>query len=155
MPCKLCEEKNKTGNSKGTVCAFINGTFSPDNHDCATITTLQDIARRCGLLVHNRNTGCTLGAVPLPPKKYNRGYIMLIWYDNQNRADIAGIMAGNDIAPKPLTVRIALAAINYNQGVANNATRGKQTSSTTWEEENLPFPQTAPKPISINIPQEG
>ena len=82
MTCILCERRGKTWQGSNPTCAFKDGTFSPDNWNCATMGTLRDLAdlfdmsHRCG--------DDSIGIVP-----FEGAFIVMAWYKSRGKTDRA------------------------------------------------------------------
>ena len=110
MVCRLCQERGKTWEGSDPRCAFVDGVFTTDNWNCATMNKLRDIARDLPLYWRNDDFG-TFGAVPFEGE-YWQGYIAMAWYKRRGRTKQAMLMGDGDM-PLPLTEEMALEAIRY------------------------------------------
>ncbi|QHZ58652.1 hypothetical protein M655_025120 [Brevibacillus sp. NSP2.1] len=113
MPCKLCIERGKPWKGDDPRCAFENGTFSPDNWNCATMIALREISREIGTNYRDDNAVASIGTVPFEGGDYS-GYIVMTWYKDRGRTSNAFI-AWDSEPIRELTEADAILAIEYNR----------------------------------------
>lgn len=112
--CKACRERGKDWTGTDPVCAFLTGTFNPNNFACATMAALRfsepkHYAQRYVIFCSDEQKSRTI------PDPYTGGFIILGWYKNRGRTEYAGHLVETEI--KPLTLETAERVIEgaYNE----------------------------------------
>lgn len=90
QPCKLCVSTPKSWKGDDRKCAFLTGTFSGDNWNCATMGVLRneahDIAVYCG------ETRVAVVPVEIDDEGERVTHIVLSWYKNRGATTDARIV---------------------------------------------------------------
>lgn len=82
--CPRCQKRGKTWNGSDPVCAFINGQFSRNNWNCATMNEIRERAD---------GKYCDDHYMALLPWEDSGGlYILLGWYKRRGRTDLAQVV---------------------------------------------------------------
>jgi hypothetical protein len=126
--CKRAQKNDGPAKGKGRKCAFKDGLFITDNHKCATIEYLQNIAEHHGVADSDKE-GNNIAA--LRHSNSNRlnlkaGWIVMHWYKSHSRmrwavfmrdASRDGLWHSHEMIPHPepqlLTLKRAEEAINW------------------------------------------
>jgi hypothetical protein len=115
MTCTLCEKRGKTWKGDDPKCAFVDGVFTSDNWNCATMNKLRDIADILETTSRNDNSCGSIGYVPMDndyaPIHFDTsgGYIVMMWYKSRGKTGNAVFMTDNKTIP--LTIEHAELAI--------------------------------------------
>lgn len=116
--CKLCRTRGQTWVGDPPRCAFaLDGKFSSDNWNCATMNELRELA--LPTQIWSNNESC--GVVP-----FEDGFIVMTWYKRRGQTGNAIVML-NDNSVKPLDEETALEAITSVRQCKMCRTRGQ-----TW-----------------------
>ena len=123
MVCKLCTERGKTWKGADPKCAFVNGLFTTDNWNCATMNKLRDMtgepedkSRADTFHFQDDMDAGTIGVLRVVGMKYS-GYIVMTWYKRRGQVGQAMFMSDDD-EPIKLTLDIAEDAIEASEEVA-------------------------------------
>ena len=94
--CKLCETTRKDWDGDDRVCAFPDGIFSDDNWNCATVNKLRELAENYRVYGDDQS----IAVIPIPEmKEYNSGWLVLNWYKNRGRTDVAQVISYGTVVP--------------------------------------------------------
>ena len=106
--CRRCAARGKVWNGDDPVCGFhADGTFNPDNWNCATLNALRTEMDR-----HQRahQSGMQESIGTLPVEASINGHIVLSWYKNRGRVTGALFLAEDGVS-QALTLEYAEAAL--------------------------------------------
>lgn len=115
MICKRCYERGKTWDGSDPKCAFVDGIFTNDNWNCATMNELRNLAEKLETVQRDDNSSGSIGYVPMnadyAPRDFNTfgGYIVMMWYKNRGKTGNAVFMTDDETVP--LTIKHAELAI--------------------------------------------
>lgn len=123
--CMACDLRGKTWQGSDPVCGFTNGSFNPENWNCATLNTLRHIAALLDTVQSMEDT--SLATIPTKGDDHD-GWIVLSWYKSRGRTSSARFMF--DDTDIPLTLEIAESAINQYQPMLEAARNKRWTLDT-------------------------
>jgi hypothetical protein len=108
MPCRRCQFSPTQGVAR-VRCAFETGTFTPEHFACGTLAALREAAQLTGL--HHRDDDlASFGLVPFLELEGCSGVVVLVWYKNRPRTDLALVLAtADDTADPPHSAPLTLA----------------------------------------------
>jgi hypothetical protein len=109
--CELCEQRGKTWEGSDPTCAFVDGTFTTDNWNCATMNRLREIAEEHNWTHRDDTASASIGFIPFEGDEES-GYIVLTWYKRRGQTGNAVVMWDEEPV-KPLTLDLATQALKY------------------------------------------
>lgn len=77
-PCYRCRTTPQNWSGDGRKCAFMDGVFSPENWNCATVNGLRDMAKES---VYNDDQNAALVSL------INGIYMVLSWYKSRGATE--------------------------------------------------------------------
>lgn len=104
--CRRCIEQDQPPDCGDIRCAFMNGTFEPDNWNCATMNTLRELGQPLGN--EQGSSGPMLTYVGdqraklIPIDSDLQAFIVLGWYKSRGSTEAAYVLHEQRIAPLPL-----------------------------------------------------
>lgn len=108
MSCKMCEKRGKTWNGDDPKCGFVDGVFTPDNWNCATLNALWEKAEDKGNRERRDDSSFAFVSVP-ELKETEAGFIALSKYKERGCTSLAVFFSDN--VQLPVTIEMAEAAV--------------------------------------------
>lgn len=96
MPCKRCVARGKPWAGEDPKCAFPDGLFTTYNWNCATMNTLRNRAEAFRATSDDQSAGLVPAA---------GAFVVLYWYKNRGRTEIAGMI--DEHGWRSLTLQVA------------------------------------------------
>lgn len=100
MTCTRCQKRGQTWKGDPPRCGFVDGVFTSDNWNCATLDDLRVLVDTAGASVYvDDYTGAIL---PAPESEFTTTYYLLCWYKNRGRIEFAMAWDGPEVRPLTL-----------------------------------------------------
>jgi hypothetical protein len=104
--CLECQKRGKTWSGSEPRCAFIDGVFSGDNWNCATMNKLRSLSYDKGFSDRDDGSAASIGVLHIPETDNAYGWLVMSWYKSRGTTGKAIIMC-DDEEPEVLTIKHA------------------------------------------------